>query len=155
MRRLWRVRVRLPRNKLDEQHGDVALDHRRRRLASRLYCICRVEQRDDGDIGDRPKLARESDVGERAYWNYEIWIKRLETGVGSMVGGDGAIYAIRRQLYQEPDHLRRRGPSASNRSRPAPRAACVDRFRGGAYHPALWSRIEEPNDAEGSEGWRH
>ena len=67
MRRLWRVRDRLPRNKLDEQHGDVALDHRRRRLASRLYCIRRVEQRDDGDIGDRPKLARESDVGERAY----------------------------------------------------------------------------------------
>jgi cellulose synthase/poly-beta-1,6-N-acetylglucosamine synthase-like glycosyltransferase len=40
-----------------------------------------------------------ADVSERAYWNYEIWIKRLETSVGSMVGGDGAIYAIRRALW--------------------------------------------------------
>lgn len=41
-----------------------------------------------------------ADVSERAYWNYEIWIKRLETAVGSMVGGDGAIYAIRRSLWR-------------------------------------------------------
>lgn len=41
-----------------------------------------------------------ADVTERAYWNYEIWIKRLETSVGSMVGGDGAIYAIRKALWQ-------------------------------------------------------
>jgi cellulose synthase/poly-beta-1,6-N-acetylglucosamine synthase-like glycosyltransferase len=39
-------------------------------------------------------------LGERTYWNYEILIKRLETSVGSMVGGDGAIYAIRRQLWR-------------------------------------------------------
>lgn len=38
--------------------------------------------------------------GERAYWDYEMRVKRLETAVGSMVGGDGAIYAIRRQLWQ-------------------------------------------------------
>jgi cellulose synthase/poly-beta-1,6-N-acetylglucosamine synthase-like glycosyltransferase len=41
-----------------------------------------------------------ADVGERAYWNYEIQIKRLETALGSTVGGDGAIYAIRRSLWQ-------------------------------------------------------
>ena len=46
-----------------------------------------------------------ADVSERAYWTYEIWIKRMETAVGSMVGGDGAIYAIRRQLWQSlPDN---------------------------------------------------
>lgn len=39
-------------------------------------------------------------IGERAYWDYEILIKRLETAVGSMVGGDGAIYAIRRSLWR-------------------------------------------------------
>jgi cellulose synthase/poly-beta-1,6-N-acetylglucosamine synthase-like glycosyltransferase len=39
-------------------------------------------------------------LGERAYWGYEILIKRLETAAGSMVGGDGAIYAIRRSLWQ-------------------------------------------------------
>jgi cellulose synthase/poly-beta-1,6-N-acetylglucosamine synthase-like glycosyltransferase len=44
-------------------------------------------------------------IGERVYWDYEIWIKRLETGVGSMVGGDGAIYAIRRGLWRSlPEH---------------------------------------------------
>ena len=42
-----------------------------------------------------------ADVGERVYWDYEIKIKRLETALGSMVGGDGAIYAIRRTLWRE------------------------------------------------------
>ena len=41
-----------------------------------------------------------ADVGERAYWGYEMQMKRLETQLGSMVGGDGAIYAIRRSLWQ-------------------------------------------------------
>jgi cellulose synthase/poly-beta-1,6-N-acetylglucosamine synthase-like glycosyltransferase len=42
-----------------------------------------------------------ADAGERAYWTYEIQVKRLETAVGSMVGGDGAIYAIRKELWQQ------------------------------------------------------
>ena len=41
-----------------------------------------------------------ADRGERAYWDYEMRVKRLETAVGSMVGGDGAIYAIRRTLWK-------------------------------------------------------
>ena len=41
-----------------------------------------------------------ADVGERAYWGYEMQMKRLETQIGSMVGGDGAIYAIRRPLWK-------------------------------------------------------
>jgi cellulose synthase/poly-beta-1,6-N-acetylglucosamine synthase-like glycosyltransferase len=45
--------------------------------------------------------ATAADVGERMYWNYEIQLKRLETAMGSMVGGDGAIYAIRKELWQE------------------------------------------------------
>jgi cellulose synthase/poly-beta-1,6-N-acetylglucosamine synthase-like glycosyltransferase len=42
-----------------------------------------------------------ADVGERVYWDYEIQLKRLETALGSMVGGDGAIYAIRRSLWRD------------------------------------------------------
>ncbi len=44
---------------------------------------------------------------ESLYWKYETGIKRLETQVGSTVGGDGAIYAIRRALYRDmrPDAL--------------------------------------------------
>jgi cellulose synthase/poly-beta-1,6-N-acetylglucosamine synthase-like glycosyltransferase len=44
--------------------------------------------------------ATPSEAGEMAYWNYEMAIKRLETAVGSMVGGDGAIYAIRAGLWR-------------------------------------------------------
>jgi len=36
---------------------------------------------------------------ENAYWVYEMAIKKMETKLHSVVGGDGAIYAIRRQLY--------------------------------------------------------
>ena len=41
-----------------------------------------------------------ADAGERTYWGYESRIKRLETAVGSTVGGDGALYAIRRALWR-------------------------------------------------------
>jgi cellulose synthase/poly-beta-1,6-N-acetylglucosamine synthase-like glycosyltransferase len=41
-----------------------------------------------------------ADESERAYWDYEMSMKRLETDLGSMVGGDGAIYAIRRELWR-------------------------------------------------------
>lgn len=42
-----------------------------------------------------------STESEGTYWSYEIWIKGLESNLGSVVGGDGAIYAIRRELYRE------------------------------------------------------
>jgi cellulose synthase/poly-beta-1,6-N-acetylglucosamine synthase-like glycosyltransferase len=42
----------------------------------------------------------ESDRSESLYWRYETWIKLLESRGGSVVGGDGAIYAVRRALYQ-------------------------------------------------------
>jgi cellulose synthase/poly-beta-1,6-N-acetylglucosamine synthase-like glycosyltransferase len=41
-----------------------------------------------------------ADQGERTYWGYEGRIKRLETAVGSTVGGDGALYAIKRSLWR-------------------------------------------------------
>lgn len=36
---------------------------------------------------------------EGAYWKYELMIKKLESRVGSLVGGDGAIMALRKSLY--------------------------------------------------------
>lgn len=42
----------------------------------------------------------ESERSEGLYWRYETAIKRLESAVGSVVGGDGAIYAVRRALYE-------------------------------------------------------
>jgi cellulose synthase/poly-beta-1,6-N-acetylglucosamine synthase-like glycosyltransferase len=36
---------------------------------------------------------------ESAYWRLELHLKRLESAFGCVVGGDGAIYAVRRGLY--------------------------------------------------------
>lgn len=38
--------------------------------------------------------------GEGLYWRYDQAVKALETRVGSVYGSDGALYAIRRRLYQ-------------------------------------------------------
>jgi cellulose synthase/poly-beta-1,6-N-acetylglucosamine synthase-like glycosyltransferase len=37
--------------------------------------------------------------GESAYWRYERLIKRLESSVGSIVTGNGSIYAVRNSAY--------------------------------------------------------
>ncbi len=53
--------------------------------------------------GESRYIVEEGDAStynENLYWRYELMIKRLESKLGSLVGGDGAIYAIRRDLYQ-------------------------------------------------------
>ena len=58
--------------------------------------------------------------GEGLYWRYEQFIKRRESALGSLVGANGAIYAVRRELCDElgsdlipdfvlPLRVRRRG----------------------------------------------
>ena len=42
-------------------------------------------------------------LSESLYWQYEIFIKKLESKLHSVVGGDGAIYAIRKFLYETLD----------------------------------------------------
>lgn len=37
---------------------------------------------------------------EDLYWRYELAIKSMESRLASVVGGDGAIYAIRRELWE-------------------------------------------------------
>ena len=37
---------------------------------------------------------------ESVYWSYEVWLKEQESAVSSVVGGDGAIYAIRASLFE-------------------------------------------------------
>lgn len=37
--------------------------------------------------------------GERLYWNYESRLKQLESRFNSLIGANGAIYAIRRSAY--------------------------------------------------------
>jgi poly-beta-1,6-N-acetyl-D-glucosamine synthase len=41
-----------------------------------------------------------SGIGETSYWNYENILKQMESDVSSIVGATGAVYAIRRSLYE-------------------------------------------------------
>ena len=44
--------------------------------------------------------------GEGLYFKYENFIRRLEGKRGKMIGANGAIYAIRRELFEEvPEHV--------------------------------------------------
>jgi Glycosyl transferase family 2 len=40
---------------------------------------------------------------EGAYWRYEVWLREQESALGSITGGNGAIYALRRSDYLEVD----------------------------------------------------
>lgn len=44
--------------------------------------------------------ATDSTASENMYWRYELAIKKMESRIASLVGGDGAIYAIRKALYR-------------------------------------------------------
>ncbi len=74
---------------------------------------------------------------EGLYWRYELWLREQESRVGSITGGNGSIYALRRSDYVEVDPrfghdlalpylLVQRGrravyePSAVARERPTP-----------------------------------
>lgn len=64
----------------------------------------------DGKVGyvvGRAEYNRDnmSEAGENegAYWSFELKLKLNESLVGSVVGGDGAIYAIRRELFRPLD----------------------------------------------------
>lgn len=68
-----------------------------------------------------------ADAGERTYWDYESRIKRLESALGSAVGADGAIYAIRRSLWK-----------------PLPKAAINDFLNPLQITAAGWRNVYEP-----------
>jgi cellulose synthase/poly-beta-1,6-N-acetylglucosamine synthase-like glycosyltransferase len=46
--------------------------------------------------------ADSSGEGESLYWRYDKWLKAMQSATGSIVSADGAIYAIRRELYRKP-----------------------------------------------------
>ncbi len=53
-------------------------------------------------VGESTYTDPDTDAGESEslYWRYETAIKSFESRAGSVVGGDGAIYAVRRSLYR-------------------------------------------------------
>ncbi|MCG3120195.1 MAG: hypothetical protein ALAOOOJD_02820 [bacterium] len=50
----------------------------------------------------KAKKADTTSEGEGLYWSFDKWLKNLESLTGSIVSAHGAIYAIRRTLYQPP-----------------------------------------------------
>jgi cellulose synthase/poly-beta-1,6-N-acetylglucosamine synthase-like glycosyltransferase len=42
---------------------------------------------------------------EGVYWRYELWLRALESRLASVTGGNGAIYATRRDSYIEVDPI--------------------------------------------------
>jgi len=76
--------------------------------------------------------------GEGVYWRYEQFLKRRESLLGSLVGANGAIYAMRRELFEElgpdiisdfimPIRVRRKGCRAQY----APEAVAVEHSAKG------------------------
>ncbi len=44
-------------------------------------------------------LAPDGSNREGLYWRYELWLRRSESAIGSITGGNGSIYAVRRSDY--------------------------------------------------------
>lgn len=59
----------------------------------RVGCVC-------GELRYRTQQAGVG-KGEGAYWRYEQFLKRHESRLGSLVGANGSIYALRRELFEE------------------------------------------------------
>jgi cellulose synthase/poly-beta-1,6-N-acetylglucosamine synthase-like glycosyltransferase len=66
-----------------------------------------AENFDDPKVGYAVGAALYTDAGsgasannENLYWRYELAIKEMESKLHSVVGGDGAIYAIRTELWE-------------------------------------------------------
>jgi cellulose synthase/poly-beta-1,6-N-acetylglucosamine synthase-like glycosyltransferase len=70
----------------------------------------------------------EATRGEEGYVGYEMWVRRLETQFGSIVGASGCFYATRRQLYDGrfPEGLSRDFASALIARRGGYRAVSVE-----------------------------
>lgn len=49
----------------------------------------------DLSVGDEE---REANRGESGYVGYEMWVRSLETRIGSIVGASGCCYAVRREI---------------------------------------------------------
>jgi glycosyltransferase involved in cell wall biosynthesis len=61
----------------------------------------------DPDVGYVTGRATYADADgtnrEGAYWAFELWLRRQESQLGSVTGGNGPIYAVRREDYVDVD----------------------------------------------------
>lgn len=67
------------------------------------YLIAPFADPEVGGVGGDYRHGEQKDIkqtGERAYWNYDRLLKRLQSQGGSVSAASGALYAIRRTLFQ-------------------------------------------------------
>jgi cellulose synthase/poly-beta-1,6-N-acetylglucosamine synthase-like glycosyltransferase len=62
----------------------------------KIGCVC-------GELRYLNPLHGGAGKGEGFYWRYEQFLKRQESRLGSLVGANGSIYALRRELFEELD----------------------------------------------------
>jgi glycosyltransferase involved in cell wall biosynthesis len=77
---------------------------------------------------------------EGAYWRYELWLRASESRLGSVTGGNGSIYAVRRSDYVEVDP--RFGHDLSFPY------LMVQRWRRAVYEPAAVAYEKPARDQE-------
>jgi cellulose synthase/poly-beta-1,6-N-acetylglucosamine synthase-like glycosyltransferase len=79
----------------------------------------------DLSVGD---VAAEANGAESGYVVYEMWVRALETRIGSIVGSSGCFYAIRRSLHEivVPSEVARDFASALTAREHGLRAVSVD-----------------------------
>jgi cellulose synthase/poly-beta-1,6-N-acetylglucosamine synthase-like glycosyltransferase len=82
----------------------------------------------DVSTGD---LRLEHNRDESTYVSYEMWVRRLETRAGSIVGASGCFYAIRRSLFDDIF------PEALSRDFASPLIARELGFRSVSVHDAI------------------
>jgi cellulose synthase/poly-beta-1,6-N-acetylglucosamine synthase-like glycosyltransferase len=68
----------------------------------------------DVSVGDDRRHRAEDNRAESGYVGYEMWVRSLETRLGSIVGASGCFYGIRARIYNAnfPEHLSRDFASA-------------------------------------------
>jgi cellulose synthase/poly-beta-1,6-N-acetylglucosamine synthase-like glycosyltransferase len=71
--------------------------------ALRLLVIKLMEPRVGYVCGQLRYLAADGSNQEGVYWRYESAVRALETRVGSITAGNGAVYAVRREAYLRLD----------------------------------------------------
>ncbi len=59
-----------------------------------------------GYVCGRVEFTNEAGTNQEGlYWRYELWLRAQESALASVTGGNGAIYAVRRDSYIEVDPI--------------------------------------------------
>lgn len=72
------------------------------RMLARNFADAEVGGVCGNQIYVKAKAADTTSQGETLYWSFDKWLKQSESLTGSIVSAHGAIYAVRRDLYQHP-----------------------------------------------------